>query len=40
MRCLIYEYKVSFTSNVTFVDELFTEVPLKNGFENTTSVYI
>ena len=33
MRCLIYEYKVSFTSNVTLVDELFTEVPLKNGFE-------
>ena len=33
MRCLIYEYKVSFTSNVTLVDELFTEVPPKNGFE-------
>lgn len=33
MRCLIYEYKVSFTSNATLVDELFTEVPPKNGFE-------
>ena len=33
MRCLIYEYKVLFTSNVTLVDELFTEVPPKNGFE-------
>ena len=30
---MLNEYKVLFTSNVTLVDELFTDVPPKNGFE-------